>query len=574
MKKLWVIALLLAMVSLIMAGCKETDDYPKLKSSSLPATTSFITVEEYRNKVKGALVGQMIGVSYGRPVEFRYKKWIPDANLPVWRKEMINEGYNQDDIYLALTGIEALSEYGLDVTSRELAIDMYNRDFEFWNGSNNDVLARGYAPPYSGYPKYSTDGDLTTWFPDGNSYQCGGALGGMIGLNMFQFINNMSQKFAEICTYGDGIYGMQFIGAMYGSAFFTDDIREIINAGLSVIPQDSWSALVINDVLNNYDQGMTAEENFNFLDEKYIQSPEYNWIPWPYDNILLDAKMCSAFTVIGLIYGEGDIEKTMKYAVKCANDTDSTAAAAVGILCTIKGYDALTEEWIGGLKEGIKFKYTRMTIEDTVETCEKVLQEAIKRNGGQIAYVDNKLSFVIPQEAKQVAVGKYQNSKYPDPMEKTYLTEEEKRQMRLISDPGFERMTGNLANGWSTTSKFQTKLENMKGNAYTGINNILINSSAGWQDLIYLVDVKKNTNYEISCMVNTNPDFSAKIELFVKKTDGTLIRKVEFYKTADWTKISLAINSGESESLIFGIGYTGKNTSDWLRVDDFGFFYK
>ncbi|MGI6768575.1 MAG: hypothetical protein ACOX43_05800 [Bacilli bacterium] len=121
MKKIWTIILFLVVGSIMMVGCNTPDnDYPKLDSGSLPETTSVITVEEYRNKVKGALIGQMIGVSYGRPVEFWYKTWIPDFSLPVWRKDMINEGFNQDDIYLALAGIEALGEYGLDVTSREL----------------------------------------------------------------------------------------------------------------------------------------------------------------------------------------------------------------------------------------------------------------------------------------------------------------------------------------------------------------------------------------------------------------------------------------------------------------------
>lgn len=112
--------------------------------------------------------------------------------------------------------IEALDRLGLDATGKQLGIDMYNRDFEYWNGSNNDAMERGYAPPYAGYPKYSAGGDLTTWFPDGNSYQCGASFGGLLGLNMTGYSNEIVERFAEICTYGDGIYGAQVIAAMYG----------------------------------------------------------------------------------------------------------------------------------------------------------------------------------------------------------------------------------------------------------------------------------------------------------------------------------------------------------------------
>ena len=53
--------------------------------------------------------------------------------------------------------------------------------------------------------------------------------------------------------------------------------------------------------------------------------------------------MCTAFTVIGLLYGEGDPLKSAKITVQCANDADSTAAASFGIISTIIGYDALDD---------------------------------------------------------------------------------------------------------------------------------------------------------------------------------------------------------------------------------------
>ena len=70
---------------------------------------------------------------------------------------------------------------------------------------------------------------------------------------------------------------MQFIAAMYGKAFFTDDINEVIQAGLDAIPADSWSALVINDVLKNYEEGMSAYDNYQYLQRTYVNSDEYNF---------------------------------------------------------------------------------------------------------------------------------------------------------------------------------------------------------------------------------------------------------------------------------------------------------
>ena len=441
-------ALFLTAGALGIVGCGSggtEDGYEKLSSKDLPATTSVISVKDYRDKVKGGIAGAMTGVAYGFPLEFIYKTWTPESQLPVWKENMIRNGYDQDDVYLAVTAIEALDDLGLDVTSRRLGLYMYNKDFEFWNGSNNDALARGYAPPFAGYPKQSTP-HYTCAYSDGNSYQCGALFGGLLGLNMTGFANEICQKFGEICTYGDGIYSTQFIAAMYGEAFFTNDVQRIIDAGLAAIPADSWSALIIQDVLSNYGKGMSAEQNFTEIETKWIRNPEYNWTVWPNgDNvtpgtgILLDAKCCSAFTVLGLLYGEGDIEKSMKITVQCANDSDSTAAATAGILATVQGFEKLDGAYKNGLIADQKIKYSRSTVNSLTDTCEKLMKDVVKRTGGKVAYVDGALSFVIPESAKKAEIEEYKCSKNPAPMEVATYTQEEMDQMRLIADPGFRR---------------------------------------------------------------------------------------------------------------------------------------
>ncbi|MDE6273770.1 MAG: ADP-ribosylglycohydrolase family protein, partial [Clostridiales bacterium] len=307
-----------------------------LSSKDLPATTSVISLADYTSKVKAGIAGSMAGVAYGykdfvhgKKWEFASKNWIAASILPKWSDVWVPNGYDQDDIYLAMAAIEALHNLGLDATSKELGIYMYNKNFEFWDGSNSDVLDRGYAPPYSGYPTDKTP-DFTNAYSDGNSYQCGAEFGGYLGLNMTGAANELVHRVAEICTYGDGIYATQFIAAMYGAAFFTNDIGQVIDAGLAAIPEDSWSAEVIKDVLKNKEDGKSAEENYESIMKKYCDwngssyTSPYQWINWPSGNILLDAKMCSAFPVIGLLYGEGDLEKSVKYTVQCANDCDST----------------------------------------------------------------------------------------------------------------------------------------------------------------------------------------------------------------------------------------------------------
>lgn len=560
----------------------DTDNYEHISSADLPQTTSVLSVETYRDKVKGAIVGTMAGVGYAYPWEFKSKMWIDESSLPEWTAKTEIEGYNQDDLYLSISAIEALDKLGLDATSKELGIDMYNRDFEYWIGSNNDAMERGYAPPYSGYPKYSAGGDLTTWFPDGNSYQCGASFGGFLGLNMTGYSNEIVERFAEICTYGDGIYGAQVIAAMYGEAFFTDDVRAIIEAGLAAVPEDSWTALVIEDTLDKYDAGKTAQETFEFIYGKYVLNDtgeEYQWIPWPSGGILLDAKMCTAFTIIGLLYGEGDPLKSAKITVQCANDADSTAAASFGIISTIIGYNALDDVYKQGITENQQFKYTNMTVDKTVDTCVKLMEEILPAQGGKVAYVDDELSFVIPEEAKKAEIGPYKNSKNPEPMERVTFSEEEMDKMRVLQDPGFERhvtykytdLNSTPHNNWTTTASGRVKAESMKEEAYTGMTCMLLTGSKGWQDICQAVDLEAQTNYSLSCMVRTNEDFDSKITLFAKAGDST-IRSKEFEKCGEWTKITINFRTGKQTTVTVGVGFNGSSSAEILRVDDFELF--
>ena len=49
------------------------------------------------------------------------------------------------------------------------------------------------------------------------------------------------------------------------------------------------------------------------------------------------------FVIIALIYGEGDMRKTINISLQCGYDTDCTCASAASVIGIIKGYDGLTD---------------------------------------------------------------------------------------------------------------------------------------------------------------------------------------------------------------------------------------
>lgn len=81
---------------------------------SLPETKKpreYIRIQmlTYRDKMTAGWLRQMVGVSWGFPVEFKYlNKRISDDAVPVWKPEMIHQAFEQDDLYVEMTFLRTL----------------------------------------------------------------------------------------------------------------------------------------------------------------------------------------------------------------------------------------------------------------------------------------------------------------------------------------------------------------------------------------------------------------------------------------------------------------------------------
>ena len=74
-----------------------------------------LPVKEYRDKMKAGWIGQIFGVSWGAPTEGRYQKVMPAEKMPPFREKLINDAFGQDDLYVEMTLLRSMEEYGYDV---------------------------------------------------------------------------------------------------------------------------------------------------------------------------------------------------------------------------------------------------------------------------------------------------------------------------------------------------------------------------------------------------------------------------------------------------------------------------
>ncbi|MHC4567289.1 MAG: ADP-ribosylglycohydrolase family protein [Planctomycetota bacterium] len=196
MRKLTVTVLLISLFTL--PAIAADTEYRRL-----PAT-------EYEEKMRAGWIGQMVGVGWGAPTEFRWTaEIIPEDKVPEWVPEMVNQ-FEQDDIYVEMTFLRTLELHGIDASIRQAGIDFANSRYELWHANRygRENLRLGIAPPDSGHPKFTDHADDI-------DYQIEADYAGLISPGMPNSGIQLGEVFGRLMNYGDGLYGGQFVAGMY-----------------------------------------------------------------------------------------------------------------------------------------------------------------------------------------------------------------------------------------------------------------------------------------------------------------------------------------------------------------------
>jgi len=366
-------------IALIMSDIKGVE----------PAEYRRLSVKDYRDKMKAGWIGQIAGVAWGAPTEFKYSdKIIPKSAIPKWTSEMINNAFNQDDLYVEMTFLRTMELYGLNCTIRQAGIDFANSEYPLWcaNNAGRENLRKGIAPPNSSHPKFNQ-------CPNDIDYQIEADFSGLIAPGLSNIAVAMGEKFGRLMNYGDGMYAGQFMGAMYAEAFFEKDIRKIIEAGLKAIPVGSQYAEMVRDMLKWSHEVSEWEKCWQLCQQKYRENPEYQKA----SNGGIDCKINGAYVLMGLLYGKGDPDSTIMIACRCGQDSDCNPSSAGGVLFTTIGFSDLPDQFSEELNEKSLFSHTVYNIPGLLDVCKKLARQAIVKEGGKVEQdADGEEFFVIP----------------------------------------------------------------------------------------------------------------------------------------------------------------------------------
>lgn len=312
----------------------------------------------YFDKVHGVWLGKMIGVYYGQYTEFgiSWSKYNEPLKI-TWRDkdytEKIPPGWlivpeyanDQDDIGINLLNLRILETYGLKPKGKEIA--------KVWVKNNPAVACANYValknmerniyPPLSGNPAFNKR------YRDIDA-QIDNDIFGMISPGLPNTSEKMTFKFAKTTNSEEGVYSAVFITQCISNAFFEKDIKKIIKKSLKKVPPKSMTAEIVRNVLNWHKQYPDWRQTRQMIVQKY-PLPDIFSIP----NL--------GFVVTGLLYGEGDFEKTLQTTAFCGFDSDCNPATACGILGAMLGASKIPEIF----KEPVGDTFHNLTVKDYPE---------------------------------------------------------------------------------------------------------------------------------------------------------------------------------------------------------------
>lgn len=281
-----------------------------------------IPFSTYADKVRGCWFGKCLGGSAGAPVE-GFKKVEGVSSF----REIIDVTLPNDDLDIQLLWVELLQKKGPYFGREELAKMWEEKCTYFFSeyGYFMKNYKRGILPPLSG--EFNNP-----FFKEGEGCPIRSEIWGVVFPGNPDRAAEYAQMDAQLDHAANSEWAEMFLAAAESMAFFENDVAKLIEDAMVYVPADSKLARCVRLVQACHAKGMpwkmTAQQVRNQFGHPDFTNSIQNM----------------GFVVLSLLYGEGDMEKTVDICLLCGADTDCTAATAGSIIGIIHGYAAMPED--------------------------------------------------------------------------------------------------------------------------------------------------------------------------------------------------------------------------------------
>jgi hypothetical protein len=366
--------------------CKMTAQNPaEKKIVTLPA-------ENVLDKIRGGILGMMIGNMDGWPYEFKFYDNHGDVQTYV---PSLPKGAETDDD----TDFEWVYIYNMQKTRN--AFVPYNDISGYWTKSINRgiwcsnryaryLMDLGIKPPMTGSVV------LNPWagFNVSGQFLC--ETFGLVAPAMSQTAAKIGLHYTRVAIDNEPAQTTQLFTTMISTAFIESDINKILDAGVASLDPESILVRIIADVRKWHHQNPNnPAETHRLLHENYALDDEIT-------RNRNGSELNTAAIIAAFLYGRGNFAETIRHSMNFGYDADCNCATLGTLIGTIYGHKRILNE---GWQIVDRYKNTKrdnMPMDETIisfaDRVIEVFEMVNQENGGSKSIENNTVVYKIMSE--------------------------------------------------------------------------------------------------------------------------------------------------------------------------------
>ena len=286
-----------------------------------------ISAEDLEDKIRGGLLAQLLGNLNGLPHENKY--YNEPGNVEQYTPALTEGARTDDDTDIEWVYISAMQRDRTVLLGPERITALWKQHINdhIWcaNLYTRQLMDIGIDPPLT------SNLALNPWsgFNISGQFVCESF--GLIAPGMPQTAARIGLNYTHVTIDAEPAQTTQLFTAMIATAFFTDDIDAILDAGLASVDPDSEILPIIDDVRRWHKQHADDwRTTRRLIRDKYTLYESRTRNQNGYE-------LCTAATIAALLYGQGDLVNTLIHAFNFGWDADNNAATAATIVGVTRG---------------------------------------------------------------------------------------------------------------------------------------------------------------------------------------------------------------------------------------------
>lgn len=377
-----------------------------------------IPVETIQDKIRGGLLGQILGNLNGLPHEFKYidepgnvKNYIPNLPEGAWTDD------DTDFEWFYICEIQKARNVFLPADSiAKLWKERVNKGVWCSNRFARYLMDLGIKPRYTGYSAFNPWAD----FNISGQFLC--ETFGLMAPGMPQTAARIGLNYTTVAINNEPAQTTQLFTTMISTAFTENDINKVLDAGIASLDKKSRIVEIIRDI-----KTWTAQYPDNWRETRRLLKEKYTQEGGKIRD-MNGYELNTGSVIAALLYGKGDFQESLKSAFNFGWDADCNAATAGTIVGVMIGYrkmmnhnDPSNPDWQivdcykNTTRDHMPMDETITSFADRIIELFEMVNEA---NGGSKNKANNQMVYQIPSESSA-------------PVIKLYSAETQKQQLRI-----------------------------------------------------------------------------------------------------------------------------------------------